>query len=64
MSKSWWQSKTLWLQVIGIVTLLVSGKVPALADFLKEYFSEVGIGWAIVNAILRAITKKEITLIG
>lgn len=60
--KQWWQSKTLWLQVIGIITLLVGSKVPALESFLKEYFSEVGVGWAIVNAILRAITKKEITL--
>lgn len=60
--KSWWQSKTLWLQIIGVVTILLGSKVPALSDFLKEYFSEVGIGWAVLNAIIRAITKKEITL--
>ncbi|MBK7380545.1 MAG: hypothetical protein IPJ03_16440 [Ignavibacteriales bacterium] len=60
--KSWWQSKTLWLQIIGVVSILVGTKVPALDSFLKEYFSEVGIGWAVLNAILRAITKKEITL--
>lgn len=56
--KPWYLSKTLWIQVLGIVALIV----PASAEFIKEYFSEVGMGWALVNMVLRLISKDKIEI--
>jgi hypothetical protein len=61
-TKSILLSKTFWMQVLAIVALLI----PASAAFIKEYFAEMGMGWALVNVILRLVTKDkvEISLLG
>lgn len=56
--KSWYLSKTLWMQALAIVAMIV----PASAAFIQEYFSEVGIGWALINMILRLISKDQIEI--
>jgi hypothetical protein len=60
--KKWWQSRTKWLQFFGLLTLLVGSKVPGMDAFLKEYFSEVGVGWAVINMVLRAVTKEKLEI--
>lgn len=61
-SKPFYLSKTLWLQVIAVAVLLLSAKLPGVADFLKTNFSEVGAGWAIVNVVLRLISKDQLSI--
>lgn len=57
-SKPFYLSKTLWIQVLGVVALLV----PASSAFIQQYFTEAGIGWALINAILRLISKDQIEI--
>lgn len=54
--KPFYLSKTLWMQVFAVVALLV----PASAGFIGEHLGAAGTGWAIINVVLRVITKKEL----
>lgn len=56
--KPFYLSKTLWLQVLAIVAIIV----PSSAEFIKEYFAEAGIGWALINMILRLISKDKLEI--
>lgn len=56
--KPFYQSKTFWLQVLGVVAIAV----PKSRALIGEYFAEVGIGWALVNTILRFVTKGKIEI--
>lgn len=56
--KPWYLSKTLWVQVLAIVAIIV----PSSAEFIKEYFSEVGMGWALINMVLRLVSKDKIEI--
>jgi len=55
--KKWYLSKTVWVNVV----MLVAAVVPASQAFLAQHFSEAGIGWSLINLVLRAITKEELT---
>jgi len=57
-TKPWYLSKTLWIQALGIVALIV----PASAAFIQEYFAEAGMGWALINMVLRLISKDKIEI--
>lgn len=59
-SKPWYLSKTILVQVLMGIAMIVAVFSPSAGDFIKSYFSEIGAGWAIVNVLLRVITKKEI----
>lgn len=60
-TKRWFASKTIWAQVIGFAAMLVAG-------FGVEWFdpelqtATAGGFWALVNIILRAVTKAPIAL--
>ncbi len=55
-------SKTFWVQIIGLLVLLVGTKIPGVATFLQEQFVTVGTGWAVVNVLLRLITKDKVEI--
>jgi len=59
-AKPWYLSKTILLQLMGVIIVVVGAYNEKVADFLKVNFSELGIGWAAINVVLRIITKKEI----
>ena len=61
-SKPFYLSKTLWVNLLAVIAVLVGSKVPAVGDFIKQYFSELGSGWAIVNVILRAVSKDQLSI--
>ncbi len=54
MNKKWYKSKTLWINVIAIVGIVATG---------KEFDAQtVGVVLAVLNIILRAITKESLEL--
>lgn len=61
-AKPFYLSKTVWTQIVAIIVIISSTKMPNVSEFLKTYFTEVGTGWIILNTILRAVTKDKISL--
>lgn len=59
--KPWYLSKTILAQLIAALVIIAGVFFPPAAEFLKQYFAEAGIGWAMVNVVLRLITKQEIS---
>lgn len=57
-AKKWYESKTFWVQVLMLVVMIV----PQAQGFVSEYFSEIGMGWALINIVLRLITKGKVEL--
>ena len=60
--KPWYFSKTILVQLIAALAIVAGVFVPSVGAFLQVHFAEAGIAWAIINGLLRFITKKEITI--
>lgn len=64
-NKKPWQSKTLLLNgvagLIAFVALFWSG-ASGVSTFLGAHAAEIGVGWSLLNVILRAVTKDKISL--
>jgi hypothetical protein len=58
MNKSWYQSKTLWLNVIAVLALIAQSQF----GFIIDAEAQAGI-LAVVNMVLRAITNTGLTVI-
>ena len=56
-NKKFWKSKTLWSNIIGIVVILVS-TVVANEELAQEILTAEASILAVINLILRAITKQ------
>lgn len=61
-SKSIWRSKTLWVNVMAVVAILVAQWQPEAASFIQENFAELGGGWAVLNTILRLVSSDKLYL--
>lgn len=61
-NKPFYLSKTLWVNVLAVLGLVIGGQVPVVGEFIKQYFSELGAGWAVVNTVLRLISKDKLSL--
>jgi hypothetical protein len=59
-AKPWYLSKTILLQLVGVAAVIIGAYNEKVAEFMKVNFSELGIGWAAVNVVLRIITNKQI----
>lgn len=58
--KPWYLSKAILLNMLMGFAMIVGVFSPAVAAFIQEYFKEMGMGWGLLNIIIRLITKKEI----
>ncbi len=58
--KSWYFSKTILMNILMGVSMIVGVFYAPAGEFIKTYFSEMGMGWAFVNVLLRIITNEEI----
>lgn len=56
--KPFWQSKTFWLQVLGCVAIAV----PSSAEFIRANLGEAGAAWALINIVLRLISKDKVSI--
>lgn len=61
-TKSMFASKTLWVQVLAVIAIVVGSFSKPVGDFLALHFSAVGAGWAVVNAALRFLSKDKLQL--
>lgn len=59
--KPFYLSKTIMVNILAGVAMIVAVFQPSVGAFIQEHFSAVGGGWAILNVALRLITKKEIS---
>lgn len=64
-NKKPWQSKTMVvnavLGVLSAVALFMPG-AEALAGWINGHAAEIGMGWSVLNIVLRAVTKDKIGL--
>jgi len=61
-AKPWYLSKTILVQLLGAVAIIAGLFSPTVGDFIKNNFSEVGAAWAIVNVLLRLVTKEQVSI--
>jgi hypothetical protein len=60
-AKKWYESKSVWTNLLMGLAMIVSVFYAPAADFIRMYFAEAGLGWALLNILLRLITKREIS---
>ena len=60
-SKPWYLSKSILINMLMGVAMIVASFSPSAAAFIQEHFAASGGAWALVNVVLRLITKKEIS---
>lgn len=58
--KKWYLSKTILANIFMGIAMIAGAFVPEVSAFIKEYFAEAGMGWALLNIVLRLITKEEL----
>jgi len=61
-SKPWYLSKTVWVNILAAIALVVAHFSPTVSNLIKQYFSEVGSAWVVVNLVLRWLTKGKIEI--
>jgi hypothetical protein len=58
--KKWYLSKTILLNLIMGLAMIVGVFLPEVGDFIKTHFAEAGGAWALINVVLRIVTKEEL----
>lgn len=61
-SKKWYLSKTVWVNLMAAVSIIVAQFQPKVAELIKEYFSELGSAWVVINLVLRFISKGKLEI--
>jgi uncharacterized membrane protein len=56
MTKTWYTSKTLWVNAIALIALIVQG----MTGFVIDIEAQAGL-LVVINMILRVITKEGVT---
>jgi uncharacterized membrane protein len=56
MTKTWYTSKTLWVNAIALIALIVQG----MTGFIIDIEAQAGL-LVVINMILRVITKEGVT---
>ena len=60
VSKPWYLSRTILINILMALAVIVGQFNPAAAEFIKTYAAEGSVAWTIINVILRFVTKSEI----
>lgn len=61
-SKPFWQSKTILVNLLMAVAVIVGQFYPPVGDFIKANLGEAAPAWAVINIILRAVTKDKVSI--
>ncbi|MBP9709105.1 MAG: hypothetical protein KBD78_15830 [Oligoflexales bacterium] len=59
-TKAWYTSKTILVNILIGVSMIIGSFSPSVAEFIKTYFAEASGAWTVINIVLRAITKDKI----
>jgi len=59
MDKKIFQSKTFWLQILGVVAVMF----PMSAEFISANLGASGVAWAFINVVLRLVTKEKVQIL-
>jgi hypothetical protein len=59
MDKKLLLSKTFWAQVLALVAVMF----PPSAQFIAENLGASGAAWAIINIVLRLVTKEKVQIL-
>lgn len=60
--KPWYLSKTVLVNILMGLAMIASQFYAPAADFVREYFGEAGTAWALINIILRVISKDKLSI--
>jgi hypothetical protein len=63
MDKKWFESKSILAQILMGVAMIVGVFIPSVGEFIKLHFAELGGGWAILNIVLRVVTKGKVQIL-
>jgi hypothetical protein len=58
--KVWWKSKTILVNLVMGLAMIVGVFLPEVGEFIKTHFAETGGAWALINIVLRIVTKQEL----
>ena len=57
-SKKWYESKVILVNLLMALVPILSVYSPSVGDFIKENFAAAGMGWALLNILLRAFKSN------
>lgn len=60
--KPWWQSKTILVNILMGLAMIIGQFNPSIQAMIQEYLGEAGTAWALINIVLRLITKDKIVI--
>jgi hypothetical protein len=60
--KPFWQSKTILVNILMGIAMIVGQFNPSIQAMIQEYLGEAGTAWALINIVLRLISKDKISI--
>lgn len=63
--KQWWQSRTLWLNLIAAVLMALESHFDLLQPYLSgDVYAWFAVGLTVANAIMRVVTTQALAISG
>lgn len=60
MEKNWYESKVVLMNILMALATILAVFYPPAAEVIKQYFAEAGMGWAILNIVLRIFKSNVV----
>ncbi len=60
--RPWWRSKTILVNIIMAIAMIVGQFNPSIQAMIQEYLGEAGTAWALINIVLRLVTKDKVSI--
>jgi hypothetical protein len=61
-AKPWYMSKTILVNIMMGLAMIVGQFYPSAQAIIMEYLGEAGTAWALINIVLRLITKDRVSI--
>lgn len=62
VEKKWYTSKTILVNLVMGLAMIIGQFNPSIQAVLVEYLGEAGTAWALINIVLRLITKDSVSI--
>lgn len=60
--KPWFYSKTILVNMLMALAVIVGQFYPVVGDFIRNNLAEAAPAWAVINMVLRVISKDSISI--